>query len=140
LIELLIVLSLITLVLGLSLPYFTNSLPNARLEEAARETATMMRYAEAQVRLDNTDQTLVVDMDANRCSLEGKMDRAIPAGLRMKVIDPFLGEVATGKYRMIFPSTGSIEGATIVISSERKALSVMTDPIVGSVIVRNENR
>lgn len=139
LVELLIVLSLICLVLGLALPFFESSLPNARLQEAAREAAAMMRYAREQAQADNRDQAFILDMDAGRYGIEGKMGRPIPPGVRVKVIDPFLGEVHKGRYTMLFPSTGGAEGGTIVISNEKKELSIMSDPIIGSIVVKNEN-
>lgn len=134
LVELLIVLALVTLLLGLSLPYFANSLPTARLHEAARETAAMMRYAGTEARIENRDQTLIIDTNANTCAIEGKMSRTFPVDVQVKVIDPFLGEVRRGKYAMLFPSTGGAEGGTVVISTGTKAVSIRVDPIVGSVI------
>ncbi len=98
-----------------------------------------MRYAGAQARIENKDQALVIDMDSGRYGIEGKIGRVIPAGMHLKAIDPFLGEVLRGKYTMLFPATGGAEGGTIVISNERKTVSLMPDPIVGSVIVKDEN-
>jgi general secretion pathway protein H len=138
LVELLIVLSLITIVLGLSLPHFANSLPNARLQEAARELAAMMRYASAQASIDYRDQALVVDMDSNRCTVEGKGTKPMPEGVRVRVIDPLLGEIRQGKYTMLFFPSGGSEGGTIVVFNDRKSVSVKPDPIVGSVMVKHE--
>jgi len=134
LIEIVIVLFLVTLILGFSSVYFSGSLASVRIHSTGREVLATMRYARSMARMNHEKQILTIDLDAKHYGIEGHGSRNIPQEIRIRILDPFSGEIANGKYSMVFPSSGAIRGGTIILSNNRKELSILTDPVIGSVI------
>jgi hypothetical protein len=54
----------------------------------------------------------------------------------VRAIDPLSGEVNRGKYTLVFHDTGGIEGGTILLTYSKKTISIETDPVVGSIVVK----
>jgi general secretion pathway protein H len=136
LLEVIIVLFLISLVLGLSTIFFANILPSSRLNATAREISATIRHARDLALINGEKQTMTINLDSRYYRLEGVSQKNIPSGITLKVIDPLLGEVYTGDYLLIFNATGAMEGGTIVLSTEKKTLSIQLDPIVGAAVIR----
>jgi len=134
LIEIVIVLFLIMLILGLSAVYFSESLASVRIDSTGREVLATMRYARTLARTNHEKQILTIDLDAKSYGIEGHNSRNIPQEIRIRVLDPFSGEIWNGKYSMVFPASGAAGGGTILLSNNRKELSIISDPVIGSVI------
>ena len=136
LLEVILVLFLMSLILGLSTVFFANILPSSRLNATAREISAAIRYARHRAIINGEKQTMTINLDSRYYSIEGSAQKKIPSGITLKVIDPLLGEVHTGDYLLIFNATGAMEGGTIVLSTEKKTLSIQLDPIVGAAVIR----
>ncbi|MGB5157435.1 pilus assembly FimT family protein [Desulfobacterium sp. N47] len=136
LLELVIVLFFITLILGLTTVYFSGGLSSVRIESAGREIMATMRYARSLARINHEQQIINIDIDAKRYGIEGRKGRNIPDDVRIKIIDPFSGELVTGKYRLVYSKAGSAGGSAIVLWNNKKELNILTDPVMGSVIIR----
>jgi len=134
LIEMLIVLFIITVILGLSGVYFSGSLASARIDSTGREVLATMRYARSMARTNHEKQILTIDLDTKRYGIEGRNSKDIPQEILIRVVDPFYGEITTGKYSMVFPASGAARSGTVRLSNNRKELSILTDPVTGSVI------
>jgi len=134
LLEIAVVLFLIMLILGLSGVYFSGNLASVRIDSTGREVLATMRYARSMARMNHEKQILTLDLDAKSYGIEGHSSRNIPQEIRIRVLDPFSGEIVNGKYSMIFPSSGAAGSGTIILSNNRKELSILTDPVIGSVI------
>lgn len=138
LLEVTLVLFLICLILGLSTVFFANTLPSNRLNATAREISATIRYARTLARVNGEKHTLTIDLDSKLYGIEGRGSKNIPDDINIKIIDPLLGEVHNGKYSITFYETGAIEGGTIVLSTKKKTVNIEVDPIVGSVVVKQE--
>lgn len=136
LLELIIVVVIIVLILGMSTLFFAATLPSAKLNGVSREIASMIKQARTMAKTRGERQTLVIDLDARTYGIGGKEAKPFPSEITAKVIDPLSGEIFHGTYSFIFHDTGGIEGGTILLSSSRKTLSIETDPVVGSIVVK----
>jgi general secretion pathway protein H len=138
LLEVILVLFLISLILGLSTVFFANTMPSNRLNATAREISATIRYARTLARVNGEMHTLTIDLDSKLYWIEGSTSKKIPDDINIKIIDPLLGEVHNGKYPITFYETGGIEGGTIVLSTKKKTVNIELDPIVGSVVIKQE--
>lgn len=136
LLELLIVLVLVTLMMGLSAVLFGNFLSSGRLNAAAREVSATIRYARSLARIDGEKQTVLIDLDSRQYGIEGGRTRALPKDVHVMIEDPFSGQMRTGEYRITFQPYAGAEGGTIVLWNSRKSISILLDPVVGTVAVK----
>ena len=136
LLEIIIVMTLIVLILGLTTLFFGNTLPGARLNSAARELSAMMRYAKMLAQNNGEPQTVLINLDTGRYSIEGVQTRNLPEGINIRVTDPVAGEVSRGNYAVLFHESGIVEGGTITLWNAKRTLNIELDPIVGSVVLK----
>jgi len=136
LIELTVVLFLMALILSLSTLFFGNTLPSAKLSATGRELSATIRQARSLAQLNGTSQAVLVNLDTRRYGIEGRGARSIPPEIGIKVTDPLRGEVQGGIYRILFEATGGVEGAIIDLWNTKRIMRIVTDPIVGTVTLR----
>ena len=136
LLELTVVLFLIALILGLSSLFFAGSLPSARLSAVSRELSATIRQARSFAQSEGTAQTVLLNFDALSYGIEGRHPRSLPRGVGIRVVDPLHGPIQSGTYRILFDATGGIEGATIEVWNNKKLVRIETDPIVGTVTIK----
>ncbi len=136
LIELTVVVFLMALILSLATLFFGNTLPSAKLSATGRELSATIRQARSLAQLNGTSQAVLVNLDTRRYGIEGRGARSIPPEIGIKVIDPLLGEVQGGTYRILFEATGGIEGAIIDLWNKQRIMRIVTDPIVGTVTLK----
>jgi type II secretion system protein H len=136
LLEVIIVITLVVLILGLTTLFFGNALPRARLNSAARELSAMMRYAKILAQNNGELQTVLINLDTGRYGIEGVQTRNIPEGINIRVTDPVTGEVSRGDYAVLFHESGIAEGGTITLRNAKRTVNIEIDPIVGSVILK----
>lgn len=130
------VIFLITLILGLSTVFFANTLLSSRLNGVVREMSATIRHAKSIARTNSETQVVSINLDSMSYGIAGQGDKNIPSGINIRIIDPFSGEVHSGKYSIVFHATGGIEGGTIVLSDNRRSVSIQLDPVVGSVVIK----
>lgn len=136
LLELIVVMFLVGLMLSLAGVLFSNTLPSSKFSATTREVAATIRHARTLAQLRGENQTVTIDMEARKYGIDNVTAKDIPPGISIKIIDPLLGDVQTGKYQFNFPSMGGIEGGTIVLWNSKKTASIEIDPIVGSAVVK----
>ncbi len=136
LIEIIIVLSLMLLVVGLSAVYYANSLPKFRLNATTREISAEMRKARALARIQNEKQAVLFDLDQKKFGITGAKKHEIPEGISIRIIHPVNGEITKGSASIIFHPTGGSEGYSIILSNERQTQTIQMDPVVGAAVVR----
>jgi prepilin-type N-terminal cleavage/methylation domain-containing protein len=136
LIELTIVLFLGTLLLGLTTLFFAQTLASGRLTATARELSATIRKARSLARVSDTQQVLTFDLDGREYGLSGHPPKKVPAQLALRIVDPYQGEIRTGKYQLLVNSHRGLEGGTFYLSSKKRTIQVQLDPIVGSVVIR----
>jgi hypothetical protein len=98
----------------------------------AREMSATMKHAQSLARINNEKQIITIDLDTKRYGIEGRVTREIPGDTRIKVVDPFLGEILKGRFCLVFPVIGGGGGGVVVLWNNRKKLSIQIDPVVGS--------
>jgi general secretion pathway protein H len=136
LLEIIIVLSLITLILGLSTIFFAGFLPSAKLDAVVRDLSGMIRHARSLARMNMARQTVVIDLDNRTYGIEGQGVKALPPDALIRVIDPFSGEIRQGKYPIAFNPAGGMRGGTIILSRGKKTIMIQMDPITGATTLR----
>ncbi|MDP8266516.1 MAG: prepilin-type N-terminal cleavage/methylation domain-containing protein [Candidatus Aceula meridiana] len=139
LIELLLVVILIGVLAGLSLPRFSQSYSQIRLEQTAYNLASMMRYAQGRALSRQEEIQLQFDSDFTRYHLmerkgdnfeviEGRRGRAqlIPKGISIESEETTVG----------FSPGGAMDKVRIYLSNEKgKIFTVTTRELRGSVKV-----
>jgi prepilin-type N-terminal cleavage/methylation domain-containing protein len=135
LLELLIVLALVTLMVGISTVFFVNTLPASKLNATARDISSTIRSARTLAQINNQQQVMTIDLDAQRYGIEGSGDRTIPPGIHIKVLDPLSGEIREGTYHMRFHAYGT-GGGTVVVWNDKRSVSIQVDPITGPVVTK----
>jgi general secretion pathway protein H len=133
LLEVLMVLFLITLIIGISAAFFSNSLPSQKLEASAREIMATFRHARSSAISEGKWQTVIINIDGRNFGIEGGRTRVIPESVSVKVIDNVNGEITEGGYRFVFSPVGVAEGGTVVLSTGNKIITVDIDPVLGAV-------
>ena len=136
LLELILVVVIIVLVLGLATLFFASTISSAKLNGLSRDISSTIKQARFLARNKGETQTLIIDLDAKTYGIEGKDAKTIPPEITAKIIDPLSGEVSRGKYSLIFHNTGGIEGGTILLTYSKKTITIETDPVVGSIVVK----
>jgi len=136
LLELILVVVIIVLVLGLATLFFANTISSTKLNGLSRDISSTIKQARFLARNKGETQTLIIDLDAKTYGIEGRDAKPIPQEITAKIIDPLSGEVFRGKYSLIFHSTGGIEGGTILLTYSKKTIAIETDPVVGSIVVK----
>jgi general secretion pathway protein H len=135
LLELILVLSLITLILGLSSAFFLNALPSHRFNATVREISTMIRHARTLALVSGEKSIFTINLDSKQYGIDGLASKGLPPDVDIKVIDPVAGEIRSGTYQIYFPPSGGIEGGTIVLSRDKRSVSIQPDPVIGSVVI-----
>lgn len=136
LLELILVMAIATLILGLGVMFFANTMPGARLAATGRELSASIRQMKFLAQNRGEDLVLTVDLDTKRYGIEGVKMKAIPSDVSIMAVDPTYGEVRHGKYLISFHSTGGVEGGVLVLTARKKMVRIEMDPVVGSVKVR----
>lgn len=136
LLELIIVIFLVMLVLGLSTSFFAGALSSSKLSSTARDLSATIRYARSLAQIHGEKKVVTIDLDSKFFGIEGKGNKGIPADISAWVVDPLLGEIRTGKYQIVLRGAGGIEGGTVMLSYKKKTVSIVPDPVVGSVVVK----
>jgi prepilin-type N-terminal cleavage/methylation domain-containing protein len=136
LLEIIIVLSLVTLILGLSTVFFAGFIPSAKLDAAGRDLSGMIRHARSLARMNMTRQTVVIDLDNGTYGIEGREVKSLPPDALIRVIDPFSGEIRQGKYLIVFNPAGGMRGGIIALSHGKKTIMIQMDPITGATTLR----
>jgi len=113
--------------------FFASTIPSAKLNGLGREISSMLKQARIVAQNRGEKQIMIIDLDSRTYGIETKN---IPPEITARVIDPLSGTVTQGKYSFVFYGSGGIEGATILLTYNKKTLSIETDPVVGSIVVK----
>jgi len=116
--------------------FFASTIPSAKLNGLGREISSMLKQARIVAQNRGEKQIMIIDLDSRTYGIEGKETKNIPPEITARVIDPLSGTVTQGKYSFVFYGSGGIEGATIILTYNKKTLSIETDPVVGSIVVK----
>jgi hypothetical protein len=122
--------------LGLSGVFFANALPSGRFNASSREIVSTIRQAGHLAQINGENQVVTIDMDLRRYAIEGRSEKQLPAGIGISVVDPFAGEITTGKYRMIFYSSGGSGAGTVILRDKSRTAYINMDPVAGAVIIK----
>ncbi len=136
LLELIIVMTLASLLFGLSTVFFANVLPSARLRATGRELSSAIRQMELLAQNRGEDQILTINLDTRQYGPEGGVMKTFPTNVSVMVNDPDYGQLRYGKYPMVFRAAGGVEGGTVVLGYKNRTLYIQADPVVGSLVVR----
>jgi general secretion pathway protein H len=137
LLEVIIVLTLITVILSLTTVYFAGYLPAAKLGATGREISALIRHARTLAREKGTPQRIMIDLDDRTYGMENKATREIPANVLVTIVDPISGDIRQGKYSIVIHPGGSIEGGSIILLGGKKKVRIDLDPVTGAVIIKN---
>ncbi|MBP7526692.1 MAG: prepilin-type N-terminal cleavage/methylation domain-containing protein [Syntrophorhabdaceae bacterium] len=136
LLELVIVMTLMVLVLGLSGAQFTNLLPSAKLSSTGRELSGLIRMARIQAMSRGEERRVVIDLDGRRYGIPGEPMRSLPEDVGIRVVDPVSGERTGGTYLISAHALGSVQPCELVLWNRKRVLRIEIDPVVGSTVLK----
>jgi prepilin-type N-terminal cleavage/methylation domain-containing protein len=136
LLELIIVIVIVVLILGMSTLFFASTVPSAKLNGLSRDMSSTIKQARLLAQNKGETQTLTIDLDSKTYGIEGRDAKVIPPEITTRIVDPLSGEIQHGKFSLIFHDTGGIEGGTIILTYSKKTVTIETDPVVGSIVVK----
>lgn len=136
LLELIVVLSLVSLMLGLSALHFGRALTGTRYDRTVKEIASTFRHARALAKLRGEPQTIVFDFDARTYGIRGQKSRPIYEGVSVKSSGGINGDVSEGRYRLTFYPDGTARGGTLVVFNDKKSAEISVDPVAGATVVK----
>jgi prepilin-type N-terminal cleavage/methylation domain-containing protein len=136
LLELIVVLSLVTIILGLSTLAFVDSFGTAGLDSAGRDVLATLRSARMLAKSAGVDQVVRFDLDAGRFGIEGRETRKTSPGIRIRIMDPVKGMISRGAYSVKFYTAGEIDGAYVLLATRKKMIRIYFDPVVGPMLVK----
>ena len=131
LIELLLILVILSVVLGLSLPNFKHAHEGLALRSGADTVVYAMRYARSRSVAENFIVTMVFEAGSFQLKdVPGRMGRrvALPSGVHFKE--------APGQ--IIFYPDGQIDPARFFVAGEKSAFIISTREIPGHVVLLEE--
>ena len=136
LLELLIVMTIITIMLSISTVYISSALPSSRFNSTVRNMAATIRHAKYLLQKSGKKQVVTINIDSKKYGIEGQSEKEIPKGIDLKIIDTFEGEIDEGIFRLPFSNSGWPGGGTIVLSYKKREVKINIDPVVGATIIK----
>lgn len=137
LIELLVVLAVLTLIVGVAAPLFSNALPGLELKSAAREVAAGLRSARSEAIARNREAAFTLDVASRRFAVSGREEiRKLPAELEISFVTAHSERLdeTTGVIRF-FPD-GSSTGGRVSLASGAREYHVDVDWFTGRISIR----
>jgi len=152
--EIIVVIALIALLVGISYPRFRSVFLSVGLKTAARSIAVTAKYARALAAREGKATRLFIDMDMGKYWIgieedpvraPGKFEpissslarvRNLPRGVAITSVKTSGGEMEGGVGGITFYPDGRAEYGEIHIMQGQKSVSVLINPLTGSVKVR----
>lgn len=131
LLEVLVVMSIVLVVIGISALSISPGKLEKKLDWAAADVASSLRQARNAAIFKGESKAMVFDLDSGTYGPAEGRSRKVPAGLRMGIRDSVAGDIINGKYSMVFYSGGWIEGGDILIWDRKRTLLIKMDPVSG---------
>ncbi len=142
LIEILLVITLISLILGISAALFANRLSGARQKAVAGEITATLRYARHLALARNERQAVLFDLDAGNYGIQGRPAKTIPEKIKLEIYESDIKAepVVRGHYSIFYDAAGSSSWTRIMVLREERVIQIKADPIQTAYITNgNEN-
>jgi prepilin-type N-terminal cleavage/methylation domain-containing protein len=134
LIELIVVITLMSLVVGIVGVNLGMRLPKERLKAAVRDVVSTLRYAKN--RSQTKTEEVIVKINLNERYIEAfKKRKSIPENIEIYALDPEQGQIRDGVYKIIFFPGYGCSGGEIILKTEALAYSIKIDPLTGGISV-----
>lgn len=137
LLELIIVITLMTIVLGVSGLHFVSFLTSVNLEGVSRDLRTVIRMAHIEAMIKGETQMVIIDLDGRRFGMAGAKLRTVPEGISISVVDLVRGEQTKGTHTINAHPSGSVQPGTIIVWNAKRAIRIEIDPVVGSTLANS---
>jgi general secretion pathway protein H len=136
LLELMVVLTLMSLVYALAVPLISAALPGTEHKAAARQLAAGLRVARSHAVTHKQEATLTLDVEQRRFAISGdKRNHPLPAQLNLSLYTA-QSELLHDKVGAIrFYPDGSSSGGRITVALGEKKYQVNVDWLTGQVTV-----
>jgi type II secretion system protein H len=136
LIEVIVVLTLMSLIMGLGAVYFAGNSASSKIARSVREISGAVRYGRVLAAETGSVQSMIFDLDAHSYGIEGRTTRNIPADIAIRITDGLEAETNRGKHTVYMLPSGAVQGGTIVLQKGQSTVSIHPDPIVGVAVVK----
>ncbi len=142
LVELLVVLGIIGLIVGMSVPALTSYSKQLRLKTATRQVVGLVSFARSVAISSHQDHAVVIDADHQEIRIVN-LSSGQPLEQRVRLPSSVSVELQVGgqpatESQLVFRSTGSLTGrtASIVLGDEQKQRTITITGATGAVSLR----
>ena len=143
LVELLVVLAIIGLILGISVPALTRYATQLRLKAATRQVVGLISLARSLAISSRQNHAVVVDQEHGEISIVNAVSgerleqlvRRLPSGV---TVDVQVGGKSAPEPQIVFRPTGSLEGrtTTLVLANKERSQAVTITGTTGALSVQ----
>jgi len=133
LLELMLVITLMTLAVGLVAAGISRTLPSTKIRVQARKLAATFRYAKVKARMSGTDSIVTLYPEEGRYELSGRGSHSLPEGMRLVVEDPVEGDLVDGSWNAVFYAAGGARAGAVRLERDDASITVAIDPILGAI-------
>jgi Tfp pilus assembly protein FimT len=141
LMELLLVVGIVLVISGVSLPLFLRSTDRMRMKLSARTVHQMHRFARSRALLSGVPRVLKFDLDGNRVEFPAQPGnvRILERGVRLTEFNIGPSELSEGVAEVTYNASGRCPDYTVQLQDEEGAvLTVSIDGIAGRFVVEAE--
>jgi type II secretion system protein H len=142
LLELVLVLLLMGLIAGLTLPFVASTLDRLKLQSEVRQIASTLQFARSEAISKKTLLTIKIDIDKNQYWLtmpkQDEISQSKPIDETVRILDYQSSDktLTEGSFRILFYPRGNSSGGTLRFQSindkeEENIYAVIIDPITG---------
>ncbi len=137
LIEMMVVLGLIALTLGISLPAFWNSRGSAQLRPLTAQLAAELRMARATAIIQNRPVSFVFDPKARVYQVPGvSRPTSLPASIGLTLTTSKELVRDSGSARLVFFPDGSSTGGKVTLFNRKESMTIQVEWLTGAVIAQ----
>lgn len=133
-------LTLMSLIAGISAALFANTLSNTKQRAAAGEIVSTLRYAKHLAAARNEKQTVVFDLDAGNYGIAGRPAKEIPEKIRLEIYENGVNAelVVKGRCGISYDAAGSVSWSGIKILRGNRVILIKPDPIQTAIIAGDD--
>ena len=131
--ELLIVLVIITLIVGMSVPLIRPKPKAIELQTIAQKIAATIRTVRSEAVAENLDKVISIDLKARQYWYKVQQKTAIPNHIALSLLSAREETIESDIGRIRFFADGGSSGGKLVLKHKQRSVSIAVDWLTGAV-------
>lgn len=131
--ELLVVLAIVALIAGLSLPLIRPKPKAIELQTIAQKIASSMRTVRSEAISSNLDKFISIDLQSRQYWYREKQKQAIPSYISLSLLSAREETIQSNVGRIRFFADGGSSGGKLVLKYKNQSVTIAIDWLTGAV-------